>query len=114
MPREWNRGIRRKWIEENLQKAIAAGRNGMSKNLASKRFLVPRGTLRDYLGKNLTSKCSMGHKSILTKEQGQELCSRIIPLAEIEYPLISKVLRRCVFNFCDANSIYHPFNEEKN
>ncbi|CAH1995453.1 unnamed protein product [Acanthoscelides obtectus] len=37
MPREWNRGIRRKWIEENLQKAIAAGRNGMSKNLARER-----------------------------------------------------------------------------
>ncbi|CAH1974742.1 unnamed protein product [Acanthoscelides obtectus] len=83
MLRERNRGIRGKWSEENLQKAIAVVRNGMSKNLASKRFLVCRGKLRDYLGKNLTSKCSMGRKSMLTKEHEQELCSRIILLAEI-------------------------------
>ncbi|XP_030760298.1 uncharacterized protein LOC115885495 [Sitophilus oryzae] len=113
MPTERNRGIREKWSEENMQNAIAAVRNGMSKNMASKQFSVPRGTLRDYLAKNVTLKCSMGRKCILTKEQETELCSRIIRLAEVGYPLTSKVLRRCVFNFCDANSICHSFNEEK-
>ncbi|CAH1959814.1 unnamed protein product [Acanthoscelides obtectus] len=113
MPRERNRGIRGKWSEENLRKAIAAVLNGMSKNLSIKRFWVPRGMMRDFLGKNLTSKCSMGRKSIRTKEQEQELCSRIIRLAEIGYLLTSKVLRSCVFNFCDAISICHLFNKEK-
>lgn len=110
MPKQRNHGIRSQWTNENMQQALTAVGNGVSVNLASKQFLVPRRTLRDYLKNHKTAKSSMGRKPILNEEQEEDLCRRIIRLAEVGYPLTGKVLRKCVFNFCHANNIAHPFN----
>lgn len=111
MPKFKSRGLRGKWNADDMQNALAAIRNGYSVNKASIHFGVPRRTLRDYMQKNVTIKLSMGRKCVLNSDQESDLCKRITRLAEIGYPLTSRVLRRCVYNFCETNQISNPFSK---
>lgn len=106
-----NRGIRSKWTKEDLQNAVAAVKEGgMSRQGASKTFSIPRRTLSRYVDKNENKKSAMGRKPVLTADQERELSSRIIRLAEVGYPLTSKTLRRCVYNFSAENGIPNKFS----
>lgn len=55
----------------------------------------------------------MGRKTVLDNEQEEELSRRIVRLAEVGYPLTNKILRKCVFTFCEENNLNHPFSTEK-
>lgn len=103
MPRPRNQGLRGNWDAESLQNAIIDTQNGMSVNMASNTYGIPRRTLREYLQKGNMAKSPMGRKTIISLEQEEELCKRIIRLSEVGYPLTAKVLRRCVYNFCVTN-----------
>lgn len=106
-----NHGIRGRWSREDLQNAVAAVQEGrMSRQRASRIFSIPRRTLTRYVNSNETTKAAMGRKPILTAVQERELSTRIIRLAEVGYPLTSRTLRRCVFNFCTQNGIQNKFS----
>lgn len=106
-----NRGIRSKWSREDLQNAVAAVREGrMSHQGASKTFSIPRRTLSRYVDSNQTRKAAMGRKPVLSADEERELSARIIRLAEVGYPLTSKTLRRCVYNFCTESGIPNKFS----
>lgn len=106
-----NRGIRSRWKKEDLENAVKAVQEGhMSRQGASKAFSIPRRTLSRYVDSNNTSKARMGRKPVLTANQEEELSGRIIRLAEVGYPLTSRTLRRCVFNFCTENGIENKFS----
>lgn len=106
-----NRGIRSKWGSQDLKNAVAAVQEGrMSRQNASKTFSIPRRTLSRYVDSNRTSKSTMGRKPVLTADQERELSARIVRLADVGYPLTSRTLRRCVFNFCTENGIQNKFS----
>lgn len=106
-----NQGIRSKWSRQELENAVTAVQEGrMSRQGASKTFSIPRRTLSRYVDSNQTSKARMGRKPVLTTDQERELSARIIRLAEVGYPLTSRTLRRCVFNFCTENGIQNKFS----
>lgn len=101
------------WSEENMQSALNAVYTGRcTQRVAAIRYNIPRRTLRDHL-KTGSSVKRMGRKSILNRNQEQELVGRIIRLAEIGVPLTMKMLRLNVFKFCKMNSIMNNFNEQK-
>lgn len=108
-----SKGIRSQWSEQNLQNALEAIENGMSKNAASKQFHISRRTLSRYKNKNINEKQNLGRKTTLTQAQETELSSRIVRLAQVGYPLTKRMLRRCVYNFCEQNRLPNVFSKEK-
>lgn len=58
----------------------------------------------------------MLHPSYLKSQEGhcRGLSRRIVRLAEIGYPLTSKTIRRCVFNYCKENNIENSFSTMSN
>ncbi|KAJ8964249.1 hypothetical protein NQ314_005025 [Rhamnusium bicolor] len=106
-----NRGIRSKWSEQTLKNAVTAVvASRMSRQAASRTFSIPRRTLSRYVDNNRTNKSTMRRRTTLTVEQAEEVSSRIVRLAEVGYPLTSRALRRCVFNFCTENGIPNKFS----
>lgn len=108
-----SKGIRSQWTQQNLRSALKAIENGMSKSAASKQFNISRRTLSRYKNKSINEKQRLGRKTILKPEQEIELVSRIIRLAQVGYPLTKRMLRRCVYNYCEKNRIPHMFSQEK-
>ena len=54
----------------------------------------------------------MGRRTVLSPQQEKELCKRNIRLALTGYPITSKILRMCVFIYCEKNNIPNPFVKE--
>jgi len=54
----------------------------------------------------------MGRKIVLSPQQEKELSKRNIRLALTGYPITSKILRMCVFTYCEKNNIPNPFVKE--
>ncbi|XP_063219165.1 tigger transposable element-derived protein 1-like [Bacillus rossius redtenbacheri] len=101
------------WTQDGLSKAVDAVRLGnLSVNAASKRYVVPRRTLRRYLSNNQDVKSKLGCKATLKTEEERELSRRIIRLANVGYPLTSKMLKLNVFKYCRENGITHRFTKE--
>lgn len=101
---------RASWTENQLKQALEAIANGMSVLAASKLYEIPRRTLRNHISTG-SNKRRLGRKSLLTKDQENELCKRIFRLAEVGMPLTSKCLRRSVFTFVEQNGMQHPFSQ---
>ncbi|KAL0868255.1 hypothetical protein ABMA27_007786 [Loxostege sticticalis] len=100
-PRYKCRGIRGKWTEEDMLKALAAvKRRTMKIYTALKHFNIPRRTLT-----RKVKKSCLGRKPLLSTEQEKELKNRIIRLCNVGYPLTTRVLRSCVRTFCDLINI---------
>ena len=108
-PEKKRRGM---WTQDNLTKAINEVRHkGLSVNAASQRYDIPRRTLRRYLEANKGKKSKLGCNTTITIEQEEELCRRIFRLAEVGFPLTSKLLRLNVFRFCHENGIPNRFSK---
>lgn len=60
--------------------------------------------------KTISTKRSLGAKSILSAQQENDLEEKIIRFAQKGFPLTSKVLRCSVYKFCE---IRHKFNHDK-
>ena len=58
------------------------------------------------------SKSKMGRKTVLSPKQEKELSKKNIWLALTGYPTTSKILRMCVFTYCEKNNIPNPFLKE--
>ncbi|KAJ2949421.1 hypothetical protein O0L34_g15337 [Tuta absoluta] len=100
------RGIRGRWTEDDMIKAMSAVKRGVMKvYTASKHFNIPRRTLKRYLTENKNEKSSLGRKPLLSKEQEKDLEARIKRFCNIGSPLTPRVLRSCVKTFCYKNNI---------
>lgn len=105
---------RGQWTEENLKQAVEAVKSKtLSTYAAVERFGVPRRTLRRHVKEGKTLKSKLGRKSILTPVQEQDLCVRIIKLADTGYPLTAKAIRLCVFRYCVSNNTKNTFSLQK-
>ena len=62
-----------KYSEEQMLKAVAAVRNGISQREASKRFDVPRGTLFDKLNGRTQMKRKIGPDPYLSQTEEQQI-----------------------------------------
>jgi len=89
---------------------------GTSKKAAAKRHGVPRATLQRHVRnaeKGLGVEKRLGRRSILSPEQENELASKLIDMEARLYGLTTEDVRKLVFQFCEMNSIKHPFSQEK-
>lgn len=99
------------WTEENMIAAVRAVERGiLNTYTASERFQIPRRTLRNHLASGSLKK-SLGRRSILDPEQEQDLVKRIIRFSEIGLPIVPRILRRLVYQFCETNGIKNNFNQ---
>lgn len=106
------KNLRKQWRYENLGPALQAIRAGESQRNASKRFKIPRRTLRRYL-KNGEKQKNLGRPSILSHGQELDFVSRIKRYCEVGLPLTPTLVRHQVYRFCENNGIIHNFNKEK-
>ncbi|KAJ8935524.1 hypothetical protein NQ318_005631 [Aromia moschata] len=83
------------YTRENLERAVAAIRSGMSKKLAAQTYRIPRSTLVNRcLGRH---KKSVGHPTILSKEE--QLISRTLGIvAEWGFPLTKADIKSVIKN----------------
>lgn len=108
------RGKYYNWSKENLGKALAMIKSKKISILgASKRFGIPRRTLGGYVKSGASNMTKNGRPPVLTEAQEIELVSRVVRLADVGFPVTPKVLRRCVYIFCEKNNIKQRFNEIK-
>lgn len=107
------RNIRAQWTQESLTSAMNAVRLGrIGQREASRRFKIPRRTLRNHLLSGKGER-KLGRSSILTQEQEKDLVNRIIRLAEVGYPYTVRNVRRQVYRFVELNNIRHNFNKNE-
>ena len=88
----------RNWSEEDLQnamKAVNRGR-GISVREASRRFSVPRRTLRNHINTKSTKK-RMGRIPILSECEEQAFVQRISRFAAVGIPLTAKMICSYVY-----------------
>lgn len=112
-PDEGTKKKRGCWSQEGLTRAVADVRGQrLSVNAASTRYSIPRRTLRRYLDGNNEVKSKLGCKATLTIEQERELCNRIFRLADVGYPLTSRMLKLNVFKYCQENGISNKFSKD--
>ncbi|XP_063241735.1 uncharacterized protein LOC134541920 [Bacillus rossius redtenbacheri] len=108
------RGKYCKWSKEDLDKALAMIRSKKISILgASKRYNIPRRTLGGYVKSQVWNKKKNGRPTVLTGEQEVQLVARITRLADVGFPLTVKVLRKCVYTFCEKNRIKQQFSVMK-
>lgn len=89
---------------------------GTSKKAAAKLHGVPRGTLQRHVRKaekGLGVEKRLGRQCILSSEQEDELASKLIDMEARLYGLTTEDVRKLVFQFCEVNSIKHPFSQVK-
>ena len=102
------------WSKENLEKALTMIKSKkISISGASKRFGIPRRTIGGYVKSGDGSMKKNGRPPVLTQDQELDLVSRVVRLANVGFPLTSKVLRKCVYIFCAKNNIKQRFNDIK-
>jgi hypothetical protein len=101
------------WTQEAQEKAIGAiSTKKISDYKATKAFGIPRRTIWRYVKSGCVVQAKLGRRLTFTSEQQEQICSRIIKLSQISYPVTSKVLRLCVYKFCCKNN-KHQFSEMK-
>ena len=105
MPSTRGKGWTKK-AQENCMSAV--NRHVLSEREASKRFGIPRRTLRNHL-KTGSGEKRMDQKLLLSTEIEQKLIQRIFRYADIGLPLTSKMIQHYVFEYVDKNGLEHPF-----
>lgn len=95
-----------------MRRAPESINQGMPVLTAAKRYDIPRRTLRNHVTTGSFVK-KLGRSSILTVEQENELCQRIIRLGNIGVPLTNKIIRKSVYTFANTRNIRRCFNREK-
>lgn len=107
-----------KWEEENMERALAALRNGdLGLNAAAKQYSVPKATLKRHLdGKNcfaVEGTKVVGSVSDLPPAVEEEICQHVLRLEECMFGMTPTDLRKLAFSVAEKNNIPHRFNREK-
>lgn len=116
------KGAYLKWKEEDVQRAITSVIEGhLSTRAAASHFCVPFETLRRRinqaklviaLGEDdeiVPKKKNIGHPTLLTKEQEQDLVTRLKSLSSRGLGCSPIGVRKAVFKYCEINNIKHPW-----
>ena len=111
------RGPQSLWSSDNLVRAVnAVVTAGMSKKGAAKMYGIPRPTLQRHIKKaekGLGVKKQHGRPCVLSQEQEESLCRRLLDMEARLYGLTVEDVRRIVYQFCEINNIKHNFSTEK-
>jgi transposase-like protein len=107
------KGLRAKWNEEEMQRAVDAVKNGQSLRAAARLFKVPRNTLRRHANNAGPVQKKLGRKPILTMGQELELRDLILEFERSLYGLTRSDVRELVFQYCEKNQILNPFSQGK-
>ncbi|KAJ8950560.1 hypothetical protein NQ318_015693 [Aromia moschata] len=100
------------YTRENLERAVAAIRSGMSKKLAAQTYRIPRSTLVNRcLGRH---KKSVGHPTILSKEEEQLISRTLGIVAEWGFPLTKADIKAVIKKYLDKRGIVIPILKENN
>ncbi|KAL0871502.1 hypothetical protein ABMA27_005220 [Loxostege sticticalis] len=100
------------WTLQQLEAAMRAVQGGtLSQRAAAARYSIPRRTLSNHLKSGKVEK-QIGRRTILTKEQENDLASRIRRLSAVGFPLTPKVIRHQAYVFCEQHGIPNNFNEK--
>ena len=90
MVRKYLRGIGKRnykaFNDADMERAISAVKDGMSKAKASHNFGVPRSTLQNRLGMRHTA--TVGRPTVLSDEEEKVLIATLSEVAEWGYPLM--------------------------
>ncbi|KAJ4442423.1 hypothetical protein ANN_04009 [Periplaneta americana] len=111
-----NKCKRGDWSVQSMTEAVKYVQEGGSQKKASLLFNVPRQTLRRHLevfrnGGSIVK--SLGRKTVLSDEQEKELVNILLDMEARLYGLTPMRVRYYVYQYCEANSIQHPFNRDK-
>ena len=105
--------LRGNWSEEQLQSAMSAVFNGVSTNMASKTYGVPRKTLERRLKSNNNLKGNLGPQSCLGSDNEKKLSGHIKELQKKGFPLTRDDVRRIAYDFANQLNIKHNFNNNE-
>ena len=111
-----NKSKRGDWSVESMTEAVKYVQEGGSQKKASLLFNVPRQTLRRHLevfknGGGIVK--SLGRKTVLSNEEEKELVTILLDMEARLYGVTPMRARYYVYQYCEANSIQHPFNKDK-
>lgn len=106
------KGIRKQWLQQNLENALIALNNGNSQREVAQRYGIPRRTLRRYKNNGLSVK-RLGRPSIFTPQQEKDFVKRILRYSEIGLPLTSNLVRHQAFRYCNRFNIQNNFSRTK-
>lgn len=101
-----------KWSAETLKSAIQMIKSGSSVKSVSKKFQIPRSTLRDRIKTEIFTKSSLGRKPIFNENQEKLLSDCVLSLAESFYGITLTDLRRVAFDVAEKLGLHHNFNRE--
>ncbi|KAI4467968.1 cypher isoform b [Holotrichia oblita] len=103
---------RKRYNQDDIESALEAISNGMSKKKASVMFKVPRPTLQFRLS-NKFKKSSLGPDTYLTKEEEEVLVQWIIESYQKEFPRRKDDIQISVKDFLDKAPRPNPFPQNK-
>jgi DNA-binding transcriptional MerR regulator len=103
---------RKKWSQQALNDAMKAVFEGQSVKSASNEYGIPRKTLSDYLKRgNGSTKLRTGPSTVFSREQEEELVTRIKRMHKIGFPLTRNDIRRTAYEFALSCNIADRFGK---
>ncbi|XP_013198409.1 uncharacterized protein LOC106141305 [Amyelois transitella] len=106
-----NRG--QTWSEESLSAAMEAVQRGeLSMHAASRKYKIPRWTLRNHVISGSKVK-RLGRRGIMTAAQEKELIFLLEGFAKTGVTITSKLIRQEAFLYCERNQLKHNFNKRQ-
>ena len=104
-----------KWSQEALVDAMKTVDEGQSVKSAARQHGIPRKTLSDYLKRdNGSQKLRTGPRTVFSKEQEEELVTRIKRLQKVGFPLTRNDIRRTAYELAQSLNIAERFGNSGN
>lgn len=100
---------KKQYTELQLQDALNAVRNGMSRHKASQQYSIPRGTLIFRLN-NPSVKTSHGPAPVLGVDGEKELAKWLIDCSDKGFPRRKENLQAAVKEYLDHSGLKNSFN----
>jgi hypothetical protein len=109
-PRSTNKGS---WSVAAMNAAMDAVKSGVPVREASRKFDVPRSSLRDRLKAGNCYEIRLGRKATFNPAQETEIANHLLALAKLFYGLTQLQLRNAAFEYATKNGIQNNFNAQK-
>lgn len=105
------------WLEADLQRAIAAYRNGdYGLNECSRVYGVPKATIKRHSDKKnsiVNEFKALGRQPTFSPDMEKILCEHILKFEETFFGLTISDIRKLAFDIAEKYSLPHTFNKEK-
>ena len=107
MVRNYEKKRLKNYTSKQWESALHAVQNGVSVRQASKEFMIPRSTLRDYLSGKHARK--IGRTTVLSHEQEELIAHALVYASECGWPCDRHDLATMVGEFCRLSKIKTPW-----